>query len=127
MTGEYLLDTCTILWALASPGRLSPAAKRAIKSGALVMSVASYWEVTVKARKGQLLIADPITWWNRATGDLAARVLSIRGNHVSALSGLVEHHKDPFDRILISQAIADGLTLITGDEMIRRYPVSVRW
>ena len=52
MTGEYLLDTCTILWALASPERLSPAAKRAIKSGALVMSVASYWEVTVKARKG---------------------------------------------------------------------------
>ena len=127
MTAEYLLDTCTILWALASPDRLSPAARRAIKSGALVMSVASNWEVAVKVRKGQLSIADPVSWWDRATALLVARVLSIRANHVAVLCTLVEHHKDPFDRILIAQAIADGLTLITSDDMIQRYQVRVRW
>ena len=91
------------------------------------MSVASYWEVVVKAGKGQLSIADPVSWWNRATTALASRVLTIRSNHVSTLSGLVEHHKDPFDRILIAQAIADGLTIITCDETIHRYPAMVRW
>ena len=127
MTGEFLLDTCTILWAVADPERLSPGARRAIRSAALVISVASYWEVAVKARKGQLSIADPISWWDRATRALASRVLSIHSNHVAVLTGLVEHHKDPFDRILIAQAIADGLTIITSDEKIHRYPVKVQW
>ena len=127
MTGEFLLDTCTILWAVADPERLSPGARRAIRSAALVISVASYWEVAVKARKGQLSIADPVSWWNRATRALAARVLSIHSSHVAVLTGLVEHHKDPFDRLLIAQAIADGLTIITSDEKIHRYPVKVQW
>lgn len=128
MTGPYLLDTCTILWALAAPERLSPAAREVIEIGVdLSVSVASYWEVIIKARKGQLAISDPVAWWQRASKLLGAEVLSIRANHVSALQTLPEHHRDPFDRILIAQAIADELTLLTNDEMIRRYPVWVRW
>jgi PIN domain nuclease of toxin-antitoxin system len=127
MIGPFLLDTSTILWALASPQQLSPAATRAIDSGVLVMSVVSYWEVIVKSKKGQLSIGDPVSWWNRAKEDLTAEVLSIRANHVSALNGLPDHHKDPFDRMLIGQAIADGLTLITSDAWIQRYPVKTRW
>jgi PIN domain nuclease of toxin-antitoxin system len=127
MSGPYLLDTSAILWAVTSPAYLSQSAKRAINSRAIVMSVASYWEVIVKSKKGQLSIGDPISWWGRAAKDLLAEVLSIRTNHVAALYALPEHHKDPFDRMLIAQAIADGLTLVTSDELIHRYPVRVLW
>ena len=128
MTGPYLLDTSTILWALAAPERLSPAAREIFETGnVLRLSVASYWEVIIKVRKGQLAISDPVAWWQKASKELGAQVLSIRANHVSALQALPEHHRDPFDRILIAQAIADGLTLLTSDEIIHRYPVPVHW
>lgn len=128
MTGPYLLDTSTILWALAAPERLSPSAREIFEAGnVLYLSVASYWEVIIKARKGQLAIGDPAAWWQTASKGLGAEVLSIRANHVSVLQALPEYHRDPFDRILIAQAIADGLTLLTGDETIHRYPVPVHW
>jgi PIN domain nuclease of toxin-antitoxin system len=128
LTGPYLLDTSTILWALAAPERLSPAAREIFEAGnVLRLSVASYWEVILKVRKGQLAISDPVAWWQAASQGLGAEVLSIRANHVSALQALPEHHRDPFDRILIAQAITDGLTLLTSDEMIHRYPVPVHW
>ena len=128
MTGPYLLDTCTILWALAAPERLSPAAREVIGVGNdLSISVASYWEVIIKAQKGQLAISDPVAWWQAASKALGAKVLSIRADHVSALQTLPEHHRDPFDRILIAQVIADELTLLTNDETIRRYPAHFLW
>jgi len=89
--------------------------------------VASYWEVIIKARKGQLAINDPVAWWLKASKALGAEVLSIRANHVSALQALPGHHRDPFDRILIAQAMADDLTLVTTDEIIHRYSVPVHW
>ena len=91
------------------------------------MSVASYWEVTVKIQKGQLGIRDVANWWTRAGKDLRADVLSIRASHVAELAKLPEHHKDPFDRILISQALAEGLAMITIDDAIRKYPVKAIW
>ena len=57
----------------------------------------------------------------------AARVLPIRASHVATLAGLPQLHKDPFDRILIAQAIAEGFELITNDESIRGYPVQTVW
>jgi PIN domain nuclease of toxin-antitoxin system len=71
-----------------------------------VVSVASYWEVVIKTQKGLLTIGDVATWWRRATELTAARVLPIRPSHVTALAALPTLHKDPFDRILIAQAIA---------------------
>ena len=127
MSGGFLLDTSTILWALANPERLSAKARKTIEAEALVVSVASYWEATVKAKTGQLLLGDPVSWWARAVQALGADVLSIRTNHVSELGGLAEHHRDPFDRMLVAQAVAEGLTIVTSDEMIHRYAVRVRW
>ena len=128
MTGPYLLDTSTIIWALAEPERLPPPVREIFDCGeTLRLSVASYWEVIIKARKGQLAINDPVAWWHKASKALGAEVLSIRANHVSALQTLPGHHRDPFDRILIAQAIADDLTLVTNDETIQRYSVPVHW
>jgi PIN domain nuclease of toxin-antitoxin system len=123
----HLLDTATILWALSAPERLSTRARDRVGAGRNVVSVASYWEVVVKTQKGLLTITDVPIWWQRATDLLDARVLSIQPSHVTALAGLPLHHKDPFDRILVAQAITEGLDFITGDQPIRAYPVRVVW
>lgn len=123
----HLLDTSTLLWALESPERLSPRARRLVDAGENIVSVGSYWEVVIKAQKGLLSISDLPTWWRRATELTAARILPIRVSHVTALAALPMLHKDPFDRILIAQAIAEGLDFLTSDEPISAYPVRVIW
>lgn len=123
----HLLDTSTLLWALGSPERLSARARGLVEAGENVVSVASYWEIVIKTQKRQLTIADTSTWWRRATDLMAARVLPIRASHVAALAGLPDLHKDPFDRILIAQAVAEGLEFVTNDEPIRAYPVRAIW
>lgn len=123
----HLLDTVTLVWALGSPERLSPRARRLVDKGENVVSVGSYWEVVIKTQKGLLSIADLPSWWRRATELTSARVLPIRASHVTALAGLPMLHKDPFDRILIAQAIAEGLDLVTNDEPIRGYPTRTIW
>ena len=123
----HLLDTSTLLWALGEPERLSPRARRLVDSGENVVSVASYWEVVIKTQKGLLSIADLPTWWRRATDLTAARVLQIRGSHVTVLAALPMLHKDPFDRILIAQAVAEGLGVVTNDGLMSDYPVRTLW
>jgi PIN domain nuclease of toxin-antitoxin system len=123
----HLLDTSTLLWALGSPERLSPRARRLVDAGENIISVASYWEVVIKTHKGLLTITDLSTWWRRATELTAAHVLPIRASHVAALSALPPLHKDPFDRILIAQAVAEGLDFVTHDEPISAYPVRTVW
>lgn len=123
----HLLDTSTLLWALGSPERLSGRARNLVEAGENVISVASYWEVVVKAQKGLLSIADLATWWQRATDLLSARTLPIRASHVTVLATLPMLHKDPFDRILVAQAVAEGLSFITGDPHISPYPVRTIW
>jgi PIN domain nuclease of toxin-antitoxin system len=124
---SHLLDTVTLVWALGSPERLSPNARRLVNAGENVVSVGSYWELVIKTQKGLLSIADLPSWWRRATELTAARVLPIRVSHVTALAALPMLHKDPFDRILIAQAIAEGLDLVTNDEPISGYPVRTIW
>ena len=123
----HLLDTSVLLWALGSPDRLSRRVQRIVDGNENIVSVASYWEVVVKTQKGLLSIADPASWWKRATELMAVRTLPIRASHVTALAALPMVHKDPFDRILIAQAIAEGLDLVTNDEHIRSYPVRTIW
>jgi PIN domain nuclease of toxin-antitoxin system len=125
--GAHLLDTSTLLWAMGAPERLSRRARLLVDAGENVVSVGSYWEIVIKAQKGLLSIPDPATWWQRATGLVAARVLPIRVSHVSALAALPPIHRDPFDRILIAQAIAEGLQFVTNDEPISEYPVQTVW
>jgi PIN domain nuclease of toxin-antitoxin system len=125
--GPYLLDTSTVIWALAEPDRLSPTVRKALRAGPRILSVACFWEVVIKSQKGLLRISDPVQWWHRAGDLLGASVLSIRATHITALAGLPPIHKDPFDRILIAQAAAEGLAIITGDELILRYPVRTLW
>ena len=126
-SAAHLLDTSTLLWALGAPERLSRRVRALADAGENVVSVASYWEVVVKTQKGLLSIPDLGSWWRRSTQLMAVRILPIRPSHVTALSALPMLHKDPFDRILIAQAVAEGLDFVTNDEQIKGYPVRTIW
>jgi PIN domain nuclease of toxin-antitoxin system len=117
----YLLDTSAALIALTEPDRLPAAVRAAAFAGPNFVSVISYWEVLVKSMKGKLDIGDPRTWWHDTLEDLAATPLNLRSEHVAEGYGLPPIHNDPFDRMLIAQAIAEDLDLVTTDSHIPRY------
>ncbi len=117
----YLLDTNAALIALAQPESLTRAARRAILKGPNILSVISFWEVLLKTMKGNLRVGDPRAWWHDALDQLAAVPLVLRAEHVSEVFALPPFHSDPFDRVLIAQAMVEDLPLVTMDGEIRRY------
>lgn len=126
MAGEepsrgYLLDTHTVLWALREPERLSAGARSAVLAGGSILSVISYWEVMLKSMKGTLDVGDPRAWWKAALEQLIAIPLILRPEHIDAVRRLPHYHKDPFDRMLIAQALTEGLTLVSADRNLTRY------
>lgn len=122
-----LLDTSTLLWTLTDPEKLSVPAREAIGAGPATLSVVSYWEVVIKTRKGLLPVPDPVGWWERAAALFHGRVLPIRATHVTALAALPDLHRDPFDRMLVAQSIAEGWPLVARDAQIRAYPARTIW
>jgi PIN domain nuclease of toxin-antitoxin system len=118
----FLLDTCTILLALSTPEVLSKEIRRAIFTGPNRLSVVSYWEVMLKSMKGTLDVGDPHSWWPDALEQLAATPLALYPEHVAGVYTLPPIHKDPFDRVLIAQAMAENLVLATADSEIVKYP-----
>ena len=117
----YLLDTNAVLLALTQPEALPSAVRTAVLAGPNVVSVVSYWEVLLKSMKGNLNVGDPRTWWLDALGQLAATPLLLRPEHLAGVSALPPLHKDPFDRVLIAQAMVEDLDLVTVDGEIPRY------
>lgn len=120
-TRGYLLDTNAALIALTNPAKLSRRVRKAVLTGPNHLSVVVYWEVLLKTMKGALDVGDPRTWWLDAIDQLAATPLVLRPEHVSEVSALPPIHKDPFDRVLVAQAMVEDLTLLTTDGEIPRY------
>jgi PIN domain nuclease of toxin-antitoxin system len=123
----YLLDTHVLVWTIGSPDRLPPAARAAVESRQVKVSVVSLWELILKKRRGTAAILDPIPWWEQYVTRTQTEVVPVRVPHLSVLDHLSEVHGDPFDRMLVAQALAEGLTLVTADSMLLRYGVSVVW
>jgi PIN domain nuclease of toxin-antitoxin system len=117
----YILDTHTAIWALNTPEKLTPTARKAVLAGPNVLSVISFWEVLLKSMKGTLDVGDPRLWWFDALEQLAATPLPLRPQHIAGVYGLPPIHKDPFDRMLIAQATVEGLALVSNDGEIARY------
>jgi len=124
---KILTDTHTLVWALSSPEVLGGAAREALARLPFTASVANLWELVLKMRRSSSLVADPLPWWEKYVVGSGIPVLAIRTRHIVALGGLPEHHKDPFDRILVAQALAEGLTLATKDTILGRYGAPVVW
>ncbi|HEY4744265.1 MAG TPA: type II toxin-antitoxin system VapC family toxin [Desulfuromonadaceae bacterium] len=127
---NILLDTCAFLWLVADSSELSENARRlfADPDNDVYLSVASAWEIIVKHNLGKLPLPDPPHEFiknNRIRHRI--ETLPLDEAAVLQLSRLPEYHKDPFDRILICQAIAGSLTILTPDTHITRYPVRTEW
>lgn len=119
-----------MIWAITQPKLLSSAVRNAIldESNELFASVASIWEITLKAQIGKLDLPAPsdlIPQHLRSLG--ITHFLPVSLAHVLQAGRLPFIHKDPFDRILIAQAITEGLILVSKDEAFAGYPVQVRW
>ena len=121
---KLLLDTQVLLWVLTNPGRLSAAAANAIETGEnrIFVSMASPWEISIKTARGNLTPPDDLEF---QLDEKRFELLPISLRHTEAVAFLPHHHGDPFDRMLIAQAQVDGLTLVTSDREIRRYPVAL--
>jgi len=125
-----LLDTCTFLWMVRTPGDLSAPAREALVDPAvpLYLSVVSQWELTVKALAGRLpLPGDPATYAQQERQRHGILPLALEEEALRHLPKLPDYHRDPFDRMLICQAIEGGLMLVTPDPEIHRYPVRLLW
>ena len=118
-----LLDTNALLWLLGGDDRLGHQARETTESAdTLAVSIASLWEVAIKVSIGRLA---PIPGLRAAVRDLGFERLGITDEHLATLETLPLHHRDPFDRLLICQALADGLTVLTADDTFAVYGVPV--
>ena len=125
---ELLLDTHIFIWWADQPEKLSPAALSALEDDAneLLLSVASVWEMQIKIQLGKLKLSLPLKELvknQQETNDLTVSPVAL--THVLALDALPFHHKDPFDRLLIAQGIAEGLTIVTVDSQFSAYSVTL--
>ena len=125
---KLLLDTHLLLWAAAEPRRLSKQARALIDNpdNDLLFSAASLWEVASKQRLGRDDFKVDARLLRRGLLDNGYNELPIISDHVVAIDSLPPIHKDPFDRILVAQATVEGVTLLTIDSVVRRYPGPIR-
>lgn len=127
---RLLLDTHTFLWWNAADPQLSATAQDLIAAPAneVFVSAATAWEIAIKHGLGKLTIPDPPSLY---VPDRIHRngfdSLPISVEHALHVNTLPHHHSDPFDRVLVAQAVVEGMTLLTKDPLITPYPVTVAW
>lgn len=121
---NLLLDTQILLWTVREPSRLSPTARALIAdaANALFFSAASIWEIAIKHGRGRENFRfDPLEM-RIGLLDRGYEEIAVTGEHAVVVATLPPIHKDPFDRLLVAQALIDGLTLLTADRTLARYP-----
>lgn len=126
---KLLLDTHTFLW-VVNDGPLSGHARQAFLNAEseLYLSAASYWEISIKISIGKLVLVD--NWVESFDREMAAngiKWLPIKKEHCLGVIDLPMIHRDPFDRLLIAQAVFEQMTLLTADKNIQRYSVPIIW
>ena len=125
---RILLDTCEFLWLVTGDTKLSPLVATAVRDpqNTVFFDAVSFWEISLKHSLGKLPLPQPPAQFVPQQRDkhmIAALVLDEAA--VAQLSGLPGLHRDPFDRMLICQAMAHGLTLASSDSLVRQYPVAL--
>jgi PIN domain nuclease of toxin-antitoxin system len=116
---RVLLDTHLLLWALGSPLKLSANTRKLVDTSEVYVSAASIWEISIKAALGKIKAdAAEILATIQPAG---LTLLPVSGEHAARVARLPAHHKDPFDRILIAQALTEPMILLTNDKALERY------
>jgi len=127
---KYLLDSVIWLWSIASPEKLNSAARAILEDGTeeIYLSAASSWELTIKMRVGKLrLPAPPGQCIPAFMAKQGLRPLPVSHLHAVKVYDLPLHHSDPFDRLLIAQALLEEMTVLTADRDFEKYPVQMVW
>jgi PIN domain nuclease of toxin-antitoxin system len=123
-----LLDTQAFLWWVTDDRRLSKRAARAIAGTECLLSVASCWELSIKASLGKLSVPGAVDRFVQEQLEVNGfNLLPISLEHVGGVARLPFHHRDPFDRLLAAQALAEDLSLVSADPVFRRYGVTRVW
>jgi len=127
---QVLLDTHALLWFLLDDPKLSRAARTIISDAQTKVNVspATYWEIAIKISLGKYTLAEPYGMFieqELARNDFG--ILPILPRHTAALIDLPFHHRDPFDRLLIAQAIAEQIPLVSSDAVIDHYAITRLW
>ena len=125
---KFLLDTSVFLWALFEEYKLNPAAQEILKSSTseLYFSAVGSWEIAIKFALGSLpLPKAPSEYIPHALRAWALRALDITHEHALRAGELPVHHRDPFDRMLIAQALSEQMTLLTADRVFQKYKVDL--
>lgn len=125
---KLLLDTNLLLWAAGSPDKLSATARQLLEDpkNDLLFSAASLWEITIKRGLGRTDFQVNARVLRRGLLDNGYQELAITSEHAVSIDNLPPLHKDPFDRILVAQAIVEGITLLTADNLVAQYPGPIR-
>ena len=127
---KVLLDTHTFLWWIANDSQLSERARTVIEDAnhQLFLSAASGWEIAIKTRIGKLKLADDLQGFvSEQLRINAIQVLPIQMAHALHVTTLPDHHRDPFDRMLVAQSQLEQLPILTIDPQIAKYSVTVIW
>jgi PIN domain nuclease of toxin-antitoxin system len=127
---RLLLDTHTLLWFALNDPQLSAAAMTAIMDpvNEKLVSPASYWEIAIKISVKKYALAQPYEdFMHHAIDRNGFHYLHIEPRHTAALIALPYHHRDPFDRLLVAQALVEALPLVSGDAALDSYPITRLW
>jgi PIN domain nuclease of toxin-antitoxin system len=126
---NLLLDTHALIWLGENDQHLSVKAKKAIESqtNSKFVSIASFWEIAIKARLGKLSLLKPLEQIIKEIEESDAMILGISPEHTLVIEQLPLHHGDPFNRMLIAQASVEGLTIVTCDPHFPDYGVPILW
>lgn len=127
---KVLVDTHSFIWALLQDHRLSARAKNILRDAEneLVFSLVSLWEIAIKIKLGKLnTLGSSVAYIRDEMNAYGMEMLPIRYEHILQLEALPPHHSEPFDRLLIAQAITESLPILTNDAKMREYPVKVLW
>lgn len=121
---KVLLDTRVLLWSLAEPERIGPEAAEAFRGRitATVVSAASLWEIAIKRAAGKLTAPEDLPDRIRALGH---EILPIRAEHAWRVGSLPLHHRDPFGRMIVAQALVEDLPLVTHDGRLADYQLRI--
>ncbi len=127
---RVLLDTHTLIWAVDDVSKLSPKATAELINPAneLLVSAVSAWEIAIKVSIGKMTLSLPFRdWITKAVADLPATLLGITIDHSNEIISLPQHHGDPFDRLLVAQAIVESLPVISIDPKLDAYAIRRIW